>query len=172
MIKTNLNNTIQITEAVRIGDVFLNHFICPYCGETLFQAFPFSYCDICSNDLTHFLVSFPEQYRTICNSKRKSKQRISKLVIIELYNSQGGKCNYCDEELDLEMCEVDHINPLAINGTNNHHNLCLACPDCNRVKASFIFNSLEDARLYILNERLKRIENKENYTYRVGGIYK
>ena len=47
------------------------------------------------------------------------------------------QCVYCrsQEELLGMPFEVDHIVPVADGGETAVHNLCLACPRCNRFKA-------------------------------------
>jgi len=49
-----------------------------------------------------------------------------------------GRCKYCQtpEELTVTTFEVDHIVPLSAGGATVLDNLCLACPACNRHKAT------------------------------------
>ena len=48
------------------------------------------------------------------------------------------RCVYCQsaQQYVLGVLEIDHIIPLTANGTNEEHNLCLACRLCNGYKAS------------------------------------
>jgi hypothetical protein len=48
----------------------------------------------------------------------------------------GGRCGWCDISLVGQPFEVDHIIPLADRGAHTAENLVVACPDCNRQKAS------------------------------------
>lgn len=47
-------------------------------------------------------------------------------------------CAYCQtaESLTVTTFEFEHIIPRAANGQTIFANLCLACPSCNRYKAS------------------------------------
>jgi len=53
--------------------------------------------------------------------------------IQRLYEKQGGRCLYCETELNGTY-EVDHFIPLKRGGWNSPDNLALACPYCNRKK--------------------------------------
>ena len=45
----------------------------------------------------------------------------------------SGRCEYCqmDEALSGIPCEVDHIRPKSVGGSDSLDNLCLACSYCN-----------------------------------------
>ncbi len=47
-------------------------------------------------------------------------------------------CAYCHtpEDLTVAIFEFEHIIPLSADGKTKFENLCLACPTCNRYKAS------------------------------------
>jgi len=49
-----------------------------------------------------------------------------------------GYCAYCKtaESLTVAIFEVEHIVPQSAGGATVFHNLCLACPTCNRYKGS------------------------------------
>ncbi|MGH2522100.1 MAG: HNH endonuclease [Anaerolineales bacterium] len=48
------------------------------------------------------------------------------------------RCAYCQspEELTVTPFEVDHVVPVSAGGETTLDNLCLACPACNRHKAT------------------------------------
>lgn len=48
------------------------------------------------------------------------------------------RCEYCQtQELIIGMpLEVEHIIPSVAGGETDEHNLCLACPRCNRYKGT------------------------------------
>lgn len=50
------------------------------------------------------------------------------------------RCGYClsPQHLTMARLEVEHIVPLAKEGTNEESNLWLACPICNRYKSDQI----------------------------------
>ncbi len=47
-------------------------------------------------------------------------------------------CAYChtNENLTVAIFEIEHIVPISKGGDGTFENLCLACPTCNRYKAS------------------------------------
>lgn len=49
-----------------------------------------------------------------------------------------GRCAYCrsPQAMELATFEIDHIAPSSAGGPTEAHNLCLACPSCNRYKAA------------------------------------
>ncbi|HMN15956.1 MAG TPA: HNH endonuclease signature motif containing protein [Bellilinea sp.] len=51
------------------------------------------------------------------------------------YESQKGKCWYCQCELNGTY-HVDHRIPLSRGGSNDPANLVLACPSCNMSKGN------------------------------------
>ena len=53
-------------------------------------------------------------------------------VILE----SGGVCAWCGVSLLHQPFEVDHIIPLSERGAHTLDNLAVACPNCNRRKAS------------------------------------
>ena len=50
----------------------------------------------------------------------------------------GNCCAYCRsaERLTVVTFELEHITPQAFGGETRFENLCLACPSCNRHKAT------------------------------------
>jgi hypothetical protein len=50
----------------------------------------------------------------------------------------GHRCGYClsPQSLVMARLEVEHITPLSLGGKTEEANLWLACPLCNRYKAS------------------------------------
>ena len=50
-----------------------------------------------------------------------------------LYDKQQHLCYYCGAELD-EHLQIDHKIPRSLGGSNTVDNICLSCPDCNRMK--------------------------------------
>ena len=53
---------------------------------------------------------------------------------IELLRSiQKDMCYYCGAEISNRF-QIDHLEPLALGGSNGFRNIMLACSDCNRRK--------------------------------------
>lgn len=54
--------------------------------------------------------------------------------ILHIYNSQRGRCWYCQQEIALDDMHVDHRVPLSRGGSNNPDNLVVTCAACNLSK--------------------------------------
>ena len=57
---------------------------------------------------------------------------------VEVRERFGNLCAYCRsaERLTVVTFELEHITPRAAGGETHFDNLCLACPSCNRHKAT------------------------------------
>jgi 5-methylcytosine-specific restriction endonuclease McrA len=81
------------------------------------------------------------------NGKKSRKLRNQKMCraggaykqsdVDRIFKIQNGRCYYCKAELKAKPAyEVDHIIPLADNGTNWVSNLALTCKKCNSAKGA------------------------------------
>jgi hypothetical protein len=78
-------------------------------------------------------------YASAMNSRAKSLGKAGRLTIRDLRHriyESGGRCEWCGVDLVRRDFELDHILYLSGGGTNHVDNLAVACPDCNRRKAS------------------------------------
>lgn len=84
---------------------------------------------------------------------------ISKKIRFEVFKRDGFTCQYCGKNPPEVTLEVDHIQPVSKNGTDELDNLITACFDCNRGKSNVelkrIPNSLTENK-EILEEREKQ----------------
>lgn len=81
----------------------------------------------------------PEKAKAIANRRR------SRLLsaegsrtgddILRIVKAQGGKCAHCRRSVGSAY-HVDHVNPLALGGSNCATNLQILCPECNLSKGS------------------------------------
>ena len=59
---------------------------------------------------------------------------------VRLLKRQGGVCFICEDPLDLELhsgkLDVDHIDPLAVDGLDAENNFALTHSSCNRSKGA------------------------------------
>ena len=58
----------------------------------------------------------------------------SKQERFQIFERDNFTCQYCGRKPPEVQLEVDHIVPLAKDGTNDEINLITACRDCNRGK--------------------------------------
>jgi len=65
-----------------------------------------------------------------------ARKPISKKLRFEVFKRDRFTCQYCGSHPPKVILEVDHIEPVALGGTNDDGNLITACFDCNRGKAA------------------------------------
>lgn len=78
------------------------------------------------------------EQRSACERNRNARKRSSEgthtaqdvLLIISL---QRGKCAFCKKTLN-GVYHVDHVIPLALDGSNGKENIQVLCPKCNLSK--------------------------------------
>jgi hypothetical protein len=63
-------------------------------------------------------------------------QALSLEVLRGVILESGGVCGWCGMNLLNQDFEIDHIIALADKGAHSAENLVVACPSCNRQKAS------------------------------------
>ena len=51
-----------------------------------------------------------------------------------VYKRDGGKCQYCGEEITFAKMTIDHVVPRANGGKTNWTNIVTCCKRCNTVK--------------------------------------
>jgi hypothetical protein len=61
---------------------------------------------------------------------------ISKRQRFRILARDGFRCRYCGRGAAVIELEVDHVNPVALGGTNDDGNLVTACGPCNAGKAA------------------------------------
>jgi hypothetical protein len=100
-----------------------------------------------------------EAYAKAINSRSKREQISAESLRHRILES-AGKCDWCTVSLVQQQFEIDHIIALSSGGSNSSENLALACPDCNRSKASkhpARFAQETFARTGIMTVLLKRV---------------
>ena len=71
-------------------------------------------------------------------------------VRYSLLNKQNGKCNICNQHIDMSTAELDHIVPWALVGDElGTSNLQMLCRDCNRRKSK---NSAYNLKMFLVNK--------------------
>ncbi len=69
-----------------------------------------------------------------------------------IYNTSDF-CSYCWVELEPWEKVIDHFYPVSWWWWNSKHNLFVSCRECNAIKSNFIFDTLSEARNYILPKK-------------------
>ena len=72
------------------------------------------------------------------------RKNLSKRTRFEIFKRDGFRCVYCGTTPVQSALRVDHVIPVAENGTNVPENLVTSCHDCNAGKAA---TPLEKKRL-------------------------
>ena len=69
-------------------------------------------------------------------------------------------CSYCGSDLAEWEKVIDHFYPVSWWWGHSKKNLFVSCRECNAIKSNFIFESLSEARKYIL-PRKKQVPTVE-----------
>ena len=81
---------------------------------------------------------------------------LSKKMRFEVFKRDSFKCQYCGRSAPEVVLHVDHIQPVAKDGTNDIFNLITSCADCNGGKGARELSSQEalndKTRLYFSRE--------------------
>lgn len=88
---------------------------------------------------------------------------LSKKMRFEVFKRDSFKCQYCGRSAPEVVLHVDHIQPVAKDGTNDIFNLITSCADCNGGKGARELSSQEalnksKKQLDELNEKREQLE--------------
>ena len=64
--------------------------------------------------------------------KAKSSVRFSRSNV---YLRDGGKCQYCGDEVERKVSTLDHVHPISKGGKTTWENCTTACSPCNATKS-------------------------------------
>jgi 5-methylcytosine-specific restriction endonuclease McrA len=80
----------------------------------------------------------PDAMRAAAARRRAKKRSVggthTPADIAFKFESQKGRCYWCQQELESGKFHVDHIIPISKGGPNGPENICCACPSCNLKK--------------------------------------
>ncbi len=84
------------------------------------------------------------------NQRRKPSETDQRAIL----QAQGGRCLYCDRGFGQGVALVwDHRTPWAYAANNKASNFAAACRPCNAWKSDHIFQTVDEARVYIAGKR-------------------
>lgn len=98
--------------------------------------------------------------------KRKT---LTKAERQEVYKKCNGHCAYCGCKIEIKQMQVDHVQPISVNGIDAMENYLPACRSCNNYKHSMTLetfrnlagrwheNLLRDSAAYRMAFRFRRI---------------
>ena len=105
------------------------------------------------------------------NYKRESdlsagRRHLSKVEQNRLLNQQEFKCFYCNRDFNSLVfrkgnairlqTEFDHLVPHSYSYNNLSSNFVAACHICNGLKSSLVFDTLEQAQVYLQNKWVEK----------------
>ncbi len=85
----------------------------------------------------------------------------------EILQHQNNQCLYCGCHLNLRGMHWDHFIPFA-TGASGDKNWVASCAQCNSFKSAYLFNSVEEAQIFLQNKRQERGLPIHDY---FGGTY-
>ena len=82
-----------------------------------------------------YIEKAPVHYEHYVHPTRKEYEKNREKIRKTIIKRDGKKCKICGSRRQLE---IDHINPIAMGGTNDLNNLQVLCRHCNRSKGARI----------------------------------
>lgn len=87
----------------------------------------------------------------------RDRENISKKIRFEIFKFDSFTCQYCGKKPpEHSIFVIDHINPIALEGTNSVYNLITACEDCNSGKSDILLEDM--VNLESRAEKMKTIK--------------
>lgn len=81
---------------------------------------------------------------------------------------QINQCLYCGAHVSIGTAHFDHFIPRSYSQDDSADNIVAACAKCNSLKSDLMFQTVEEARVYICQRRLERKLGIGDY---YGGSY-
>ena len=129
-----------------------------FCNECNAYSFVLNGETICCDSPVEKVESRPFKVVIAPEVKRKTPSQYEKANILE---SQGGKCFYCDlpfgsvvwdnnkKKARILKINWDHFTPFAYSLNNKSSNFVASCNICNSLKSAKVFDTVEEAKLYM-----------------------
>jgi len=85
------------------------------------------------------------------------RQSLSKKTRFDVFKRDGFKCQYCGAHPPSVILHIDHIQPLAFDGSNDIDNLVTSCEPCNLGKGARSLLAIPQS----LSEKASEVEERE-----------
>lgn len=91
-----------------------------------------------------------------------NRKKLSLKTRFEVFKRDDFTCRYCGRKTPSVVLEVDHIIPVAEDGTNDPENLVTSCFECNRGKGAELLENLPseidiEAKTILLAEKERQL---------------
>ena len=137
------------------GNIALVKGYCKYCRDNAFVVAGIIQC--CGVSFEPKPQFFKREFEPE-NRKRRPPPKYRKEQLMR----QGNRCLYCERTLETQVIrgarairlriEWDHMLPHAFSQDNRETNFVAACHICNSFKSNLVFQTLEQARIFILDK--------------------
>lgn len=87
-----------------------------------------------------YILNLDTNYRYYFNGRR----RFTKLERQEIYNKANGRCALCGRKVLFDEFTIDHIVPIAMNGSDDMENLQCTCVSCNQFKGACLPENFQE----------------------------
>jgi 5-methylcytosine-specific restriction endonuclease McrA len=144
------------------GSVKILRDVCPECKRTAFVTGNEFAC--CGAKAT---LAEPRGYKRECETDNP-RAVPSKEMQRKILDDQQGRCFYCERVLGWRYkhkgklvtlrTHWDHLVPYSYLQSNDSDNFVAACHICNGIKGSLMFQTVEEARVYVNIELQKKTE--------------
>lgn len=142
-------------KSIVYGNIALIQVECPQCKNWQFE------CEIC--DCGYVLknnkekTEQPIEYRVELPTWR---DRVKDSIKKQIFERDDYICQYCgvwcyDSFIqNKKSVTIEHLIPVIMGGNNKIENLITSCRECNLLKGSKSFKTIDDAREYIKKQKM------------------
>lgn len=98
------------------------------------------------------------------SNSKPTRVAIPKMLRFEVFKRDGFACQYCGAHPPSVVLHVDHIQPVALDGTNDIDNLITACEPCNLGKGARSLSVVPQSLAEKASEVAEREEQLRGYS--------
>lgn len=102
------------------------------------------------------VVNLDNNKETVKELTKVKRRQFSPTERAFIYNKNKGRCAICGRFVPYDSFTVDHIIPLAKNGTNELSNLQCTCKVCNLIKQDILPEDLMEKLTEIILYQMKK----------------